>query len=302
VERALEQTTPRPLEERARSFKSARWWKTVAILFRNRTSLVGLLIIVGMAAGAVLAPAIAPYSPTEIHIRDKVTPPNSTYWFGTDSFGRDILSRLLYGSRISLVLSVLGVLLATVLGVSIGAVAGFVSGWLDDVLMRLMDILLSFPYIILAIALISTLGPSVRNIILVVAFTRVPQFARMARGSVISLREAEFVVAARTTGMSDLGILMRHVMPNIVTPIVVLASLSMSTAILTESSLSFLGLGVQPPTATWGTMIGDGRNYVDDGFWISTVPGIAISLTILGFNLLGDGLRDALDPRLRSRT
>lgn len=254
-----------------------------------------------MIVAAALAPLVAPFSPTEIHIRDKVRPPNSTYIFGTDSFGRDIFSRLLYGSRISLLLSVTGVLIASALGTTIGAIAGFAGSWIDDVLMRLMDILLAFPYIVLAIALISTLGPSVGNIILVVAFTRIPQFARVSRGAVIALREAEYVVAARTTGLSGPAILLRHLLPNIVTPIVVLASLSMSTAILTESSLSFLGLGVQPPAATWGTMIGDGRNYIDDGFWISTVPGIAISLTILGFNLLGDGLRDALDPRLRSR-
>jgi peptide/nickel transport system permease protein len=260
-----------------------------------------MLIILSMIGAAVVAPMAAPYPPSEVHIRDKVFPPSGAYWFGTDQFGRDILSRLLYGARISLFLSVAGVLLATAIGTFIGATAGFGRRWLDEVVMRVMDILLAFPYIVLAIALIAVVGPSIRNIVLVVAFTRIPQFARVARGAVLVLKNAEYVVAARTVGVSEGRVLVRHVLPNIVSPIVVLASLSMSTAILTESSMSFLGLGVQPPTPSWGTMIGDGRNYIDDGFWISTVPGLAISLTILGFNLLGDGLRDALDPRLRSR-
>lgn len=298
----LDSPTVLTQEETRRMRWSNTWWKTLRIVLQNRTSLIGLIIILLMLVGAVLAPVLAPYSPTEIHISDKVSPPSMKYWLGTDAFGRDILSRLLHGARISLFLSIVGVLIATLIGTAIGAIAGFGRRWLDDVLMRFMDILLAFPYIVLAIALISILGPSVRNIVLVVAFTRIPQFARVARGTVVALRDAEYVVAARVVGESDSHILFRHVLPNIITPIVVLASLSMSTAILTESSLSFLGLGVQPPTATWGTMIGDGRSYIGDGFWISTVPGIAISLTILGFNLLGDGLRDALDPRLRSRT
>jgi len=294
-------TTFISLEQRHLSTLKTRRWKTVQIIFRNPTSVAGLLIILLMIVAAAAAPLIAPYPPSEVHIRDKVSPPGDTYWFGTDQFGRDILSRLLYGTRISLFLSIGGVLLATAIGTIIGAIAGFGRRWVDEVLMRVMDILMAFPYIVLAIALIAIVGPSLRNIVLVVAFTRIPQFARVVRGSVLVLRDAEYVVAARTVGVSEGQILMRHVLPNTLSPIVVLASLSMATAILTEASMSFLGLGVQPPTASWGTMIGDGRNYIDDGFWISTVPGLAISLTILGFNLLGDGLRDALDPRLRSR-
>jgi peptide/nickel transport system permease protein len=289
------------LEQRHLSTLKTSRWKTVRIILRNPTSVVGLLIILLMIVGAAAAPMVAPYPPSEVHIRDKVDPPGDKYWFGTDQFGRDILSRLLYGSRISLFLSIAGVLLATATGTALGAIAGFGRRWVDEVLMRVMDILMAFPYIVLAIALIAIVGPSLRNIVLVVAFTRVPQFARVARGAVLVLRDAEYVVAARTVGVSEGQVLLRHVLPNTVSPIVVLASLSMATAILTEASMSFLGLGVQPPTASWGTMIGDGRNHVDDGFWISTVPGLAISLTILGFNLLGDGLRDALDPRLRSR-
>ncbi|HVX30173.1 MAG TPA: ABC transporter permease [Nitrolancea sp.] len=278
-----------------------RRWQMLRVLVRNRASLAGLMIIVLMIILGLAASWLAPYVPSQTHIRDKVQAPNSTYWLGTDQFGRDILSRLLYGTRISLTLSITGVALATITGTVIGSIAGFGQRWVDEVLMRIMDVLMAFPYIVLAIALIAVVGPSLQNIVLVVAFTRVPQFARLSRASVLSLKQAEYVVAARAIGLPDWRILFRHIMPNIVTPIVVLGSLSMATAILTESSLSFLGLGVQPPTASWGTMIGDGRNYVGDGFWISTVPGIAISLTILGFNLLGDGLRDALDPRLRTR-
>jgi peptide/nickel transport system permease protein len=251
---------------------------------------------------AISAPILASYPPSEVHIQDKVQPPSSSYWFGTDQFGRDIFSRLLYGTRISLLLSVLAVGVAMILGTTLGAIAGFGRRAIDDGIMRVMDIVIAFPYIILAITLIAVVGPSLRNIVFVVAFTRIPQFARVARGSVLALKSAEYVTAARTVGLPEWRILLRHVLPNTLSPIVVLGSLALATAILTESSLSFLGLGVQPPTASWGTMIGDGRNYMTDGFWMSTVPGIAISLTILGFNLLGDGLRDTLDPRLRSQT
>lgn len=269
-------------------------------LVRNRASLLGFSIVLGLVVLALAAPALAPYDPTEVHIKDKIRPPGRAYWLGTDQFGRDVLSRLLHGARISLALSVVGVGLATVAGTAIGTIAGYARRSVDELLMRAMDVLLAFPYIVLAIALIAMVGPSLQNIVLVVALTRVPQFARLARGSVLALRDAEYVVAARALGLSDGRILVRHVLTNIVTPVVVLASLSMATAILTESSLSFLGLGVQPPTASWGTIVSDGRNYVADGFWISTAAGLAISLAILGFNLLGDGLRDVLDPQTRS--
>jgi peptide/nickel transport system permease protein len=270
------------------------------VLLRNRASLAGTVIVLGLVAAAVAAPVLAPYPPDEVHIRDKVTPPGRAYLLGTDQFGRDVLSRLLHGARVSLMLSVIGVGLATAVGTGIGTLAGYGSRWLDEVAMRVMDVLLAFPYIVLAIALIAIVGPSLQNIVLVVALTRVPQFARLARSSVLTLRDAEYVTAARAMGLTDGRILVRHVLVNIVTPIVVLASLSMATAILTESSLSFLGLGVQPPTASWGTIVSDGRNYIADGFWISTAAGLAISLAILGFNLLGDGLRDVLDPQVRS--
>jgi peptide/nickel transport system permease protein len=269
------------------------------LLVRNRTSLAGTMIVLALIAAAVAAPALAPYPPDDVHIRDKVTPPGRTYLLGTDQFGRDVLSRLLHGARISLMLSVVGVGLATVVGTVIGTIAGYGLRWLDEVLMRAMDVLLAFPYIVLAIALIAIVGPSLQNIVLVVALTRVPQFARLARSSVLTLRDAEYVTAARAIGLTDGRILVRHVLVNIVTPVVVLASLSMATAILTESSLSFLGLGVQPPTASWGTIVSDGRNYIADGFWISTAAGLTISLAILGFNLLGDGLRDVLDPQMQ---
>jgi len=271
------------------------------LLVRNPASLAGLIIVTALVAAVAAAPVLAPYPPGDIHIPDKVHPPSRTYPLGTDQFGRDILSRLLYGGRISLVLSVIGVGLATAAGTTIGAVAGYGRRWVDETLMRVMDVLLCFPYIVLAIALIAVVGPSLQNIVFVVAVTLLPQFARLGRSVVLMLKDAEYVTAARATGLPEHRILFRHVIPNIITPIVVMASLSMATAILTESSLSFLGLGVQPPTASWGTIISDGRNYVTDGAWISTTAGLAISLAILGFNLLGDGLRDVFDPRLRSR-
>jgi peptide/nickel transport system permease protein len=277
-------------------------WLAGRLLVRNPASFAGLIIVSVLIIAVLAAPLLAPYPPGDIHIPDKVHPPSRAYLLGTDQFGRDVLSRLLYGGRISLSLSVIGVGVATVAGTVLGAVAGYGRRWVDELLMRVMDVLLCFPYIVLAIALIAIVGPSLQNIVFVVAVTLLPQFARLGRSAALVLKEAEYVTAARATGLPEHRILFRHVIPNIITPVIVLASLSMATAILTESSLSFLGLGVQPPAASWGTIISDGRNYIADGFWISTTAGLAISLAILGFNLLGDGLRDVLDPRLRSRT
>jgi peptide/nickel transport system permease protein len=261
----------------------------------------GLGIILIMIILAVLAPYVAPYGYETMTLTDRLQPPNTKHLLGTDNFGRDILSRMLYGARASLVVGLGGVAIATSIGVLLGSVAGFYGKWVDETIMRIMDILLAFPYIILAVALMAMVGPSLRNVILVIGITRTPRFARVTRGSVLALKEMDFVTAARALGQREWRILARHILPNCLTPIVIMASLSVATAILTESALSFLGLGIQPPQASWGTMIADGRRFMLDAPWIATFPGIAISLTILGYNLFGDGLRDALDPKLRGR-
>jgi peptide/nickel transport system permease protein len=275
-----------------------QFWSTLS---RNYITMLGLGIIIIMIVLAVLAPHIAPYSYETMVFADRLQSPNTKHLLGTDQFGRDILSRMLYGARASLIVGLGGVAIALSIGALLGAVAGFYGRWIDEIIMRIMDILLAFPYIILAVALMAMVGPSLRNIILVMGITRTPQFARVTRGSVLTLKEMDFVTAARALGQREWRILTRHILPNCLTPIVVMASLSVATAILTESALSFLGLGIQPPQASWGTMIADGRRFMLDAPWIATFPGIAISLTILGYNLFGDGLRDALDPKLRGR-
>jgi peptide/nickel transport system permease protein len=282
----------------SRSGQLRRFWSTLS---HNYITMCGLGIILIMIILAVLAPYIAPYGYKTMTLPDRLQPPNTNHLLGTDNFGRDILSRMLYGARVSLIVGLGGVTIATSIGVLLGAVAGFYGKWIDEVIMRIMDSMLAFPYIILAVALMAMVGPSLRNVILVIGITRTPRFARVTRGSVLALKEMDFVTAARALGQREWRILARHILPNCLTPIVIMASLSVATAILTESALSFLGLGIQPPQASWGIMIADGRRFMLDAPWIATFPGIAISLTILGYNLFGDGLRDALDPKLRGR-
>ena len=286
------------LGETTRPSSLRRFWRNLS---RNPMTLWGLAIVSFMVLIALFSSRLAPFHYDDVNLPDRLQPPNATHLLGTDQFGRDILSRIIYGARVSLLVGFGGVAIAVIVGVSLGAVAGYFGGWTDEVIMRIMDILLAFPYIVLAIALIAMVGPSLNNIVFVVGITRIPQFARVTRGSVLSLREMEFIIAARAAGQREWLILVRHILPNVITPVSVLASLSVATAILTESALSFLGLGIQPPQASWGTMIADGRRFMLDAPWIATFPGIFISLTILGYNLLGDGLRDALDPRLRGR-
>lgn len=279
--------------ERLQSF-----WRRLS---RNTISLAGLGIILFMLIAAVLSPTLSPYAYEAIQLPERLEPPSTRHLLGTDQFGRDLLSRMLYGARVSLVVGLGGVAIAMCAGVLLGSLAGFYGKWIDELVMRLMDILLAFPFIVLAVALMAMLGPSLGNIIVVIGVTRTPQFARVVRGSILSIKEMEFVTAARAIGQREWRILVRHVLPNCLTPIVILATLSVATAILTESALSFLGLGIQPPQPSWGTMIANGRRFMLDAPWIATFPGAAIFLTILGYNLFGDGLRDALDPKLRGR-
>lgn len=266
---------------------------------RNSLTVIGAAIILMMILLGVLAPNLAPYDPDLPHLKDKLVPPSFKYLMGTDQFGRDVLSRILYGARVSLVVGAGGTAVAFIIGVACGAIAGYYGKWVDEGIMRIMDMIMAFPYIVLAIALVVLIGPSMLNLILVIGILRVPRFARVLRSSVISLKEEEFVVAARTVGQRSLRILLRHIMPNAIGPLLVLASLSIATAISAESALSFLGVGIQPPQSSWGTMLADGRRYILNAPWIATFPGLVLSLTILGYNLIGDGLRDALDPRTR---
>lgn len=267
----------------------------------DRSAQLAFVVVVLLVGVAVAAPVVAPYDPSEPHYDHSLAEPSSTFPLGTDLTGRDVFSRLLFGARISLAVGVVAVSMAILIGVPIGSVAGYLGGWVDEGLMRLMDVLIAFPALVLALALVGALGPSLRNVILIIGVVYSPQYARLIRGSVLSVKEETYVEAARTTGVSHPTILFKHVVPNALGPVLVQATFHTATAILFEAALSFLGLGLQPPTATWGVMIADGRAYLPDQWWISTFPGIAIMMTVLSFNLLGDGLRDEFDPRSATR-
>jgi peptide/nickel transport system permease protein len=256
---------------------------------------VGLVVLVALAA-----PLLAPHDPVA-QIAKPLLPPGPEYLAGTDEFGRDELSRLIWGARVSLYVGGLAVLIALGLGASSGVLAGYFGGWVDDVTMRIMDVLLSMPALVLAIAITAVLGPSLTNVMLAVGIVYAPTFARVARGPTLALVQVPFIEAARAIGASTPTIIGRHVLPNVAAPLLVQTSVSFSTAILTEAALSFLGLGTQPPTASWGLMLSAARQYMLIDPWIAVLPGCAIALTVLGFNLLGDGLRDVLDPRMSVR-
>ena len=272
------------------------------VSFRAVFGLSALLLIGG---SAVLAPQLAPWDPGKQILLKRLRPPMwqqrglREHPLGTDHLGRDILSRILYGGRISLGVGLTAVTLSALIGISFGLIAGFFGGRTDALIMRIVDVFLAIPYILLAMGVVFALGPSLLNVILVMAVTRWVQFARIVRADVLSLREREFVAGARARGNRALRLLLRHVLPNALTPIIVVATLELAFMIIYESALSFLGLGVQPPTPTWGWMLSDGRNYVATAWWLATFPGLAIMLTVLSVNLLGDWLRDTLDPRLK---
>jgi len=264
----------------------------------------GLTVLLCIGGAALLAPQIAPWDPARQMLLKRLRPPMwearglREHPLGTDHLGRDILSRILYGGRISLGVGLSAVTLSCLLGVTLGLLAGFHGGRTDAFIMRVVDVFLAIPYILLAMGVVFALGPSLLNVILVMAMTRWVQFARIVRADVLSIREREFVSGARARGNRSTRLLLRHVLPNALTPIIVVATLELAFMIIYESALSFLGLGVQPPTPTWGWMLSDGRNYVATAWWLATFPGLAIMLTVLAVNLLGDWLRDTLDPRL----
>jgi ABC-type dipeptide/oligopeptide/nickel transport system permease subunit len=273
-----------------------RWWRRFA---RNRGAVFGLGVLVVIVVTSVFAPLLAPYDPLAQGVGPALQGPSLDHWAGTDSFGRDLLSRIIYGARIALIVGVVSVALAMLIGVTLGLAAGYYGGWLDIVVMRIMDGLFAFPIIILAIAMMAIMGFGVLNVIIAVAVGFIAPFARVTRADVLAVKEEPYVEAARLAGVSRPAIIVRHVLPNVLAPIIVQAALRVSGAIITESGLSFLGLGPPPPNPVWGSMIAEGRNFIVMAPHVSTFPGIALMLAIVGLNLLGDGIRDTLDPRLR---
>jgi peptide/nickel transport system permease protein len=274
-----------------------------AISIRRRWRSPGLVSFIGVGMlmlMALLGPTLAPFDPTEQVLDRMLEPPGRTHWLGTDDLGRDILSRILYGARVSLGVGVLAVALSLSLGVVLGLVSGYHAGWLDGAIMRVMDGLLAFPSIVLALAITAALGPSLQNAMIAIGIIGIPGFARLVRGQVLALRTQEFVEAARALGAGDRRIVVRHIVPGTIAAVVIHASLRLAFAVLTEAGLSFLGLGAQPPTPSWGGMLNTGREYLEMAPWLSLAPGAAIFLTTLSFNFLGDAVRDALDPRLRT--
>lgn len=275
------------------------WRRFGRIVGGSKQGLTGGVIVLIMTAVALLAPFISRYEPNTFDTKARFEPPSAAHWFGTDSNGRDVYSRIVYGARISVLIGVVAVGFAALLGVPLGIVAGYKRGMLDDVIMRIMDAMFAFPPIVLAIALVAVLGPSLRNLMLAIGIVYIPTFARQSRAPALSERERDYVVAARVMGATDLRIMFRHVAPNTMASVIVRATISIAYAILAEASLSFLGLGVPPPTPAWGRMLNEARQFLEVNFWLAVFPGIAIFLIVLAFNLLGDGLRDVLDPKLR---
>jgi len=276
-----------------------RYLPSIELLRHNPTAIAGLTIILAICLCALLAPILAPYGPTDTDLYSRMKPPSARHLLGTDSFGRDLLSRIIWGSRISLQVGVISVSIGLSIGVLAGLVAGYYGGIFETLIMRLMDVLLAFPGILLAIAVVATLGPGLNQVMLAVGIASIPRFARVTHGKTLSIRQVDFVEAARGIGASDMGIMIRHILPNVLTPIVVLATLNIASAIIMEAALSFLGIGVQPPHPTWGIILSDGRISMRTAPWISSFSGLAIMITVLGFNLFGDGLRDIMDPRTK---
>jgi peptide/nickel transport system permease protein len=263
----------------------------------NRAAMAGLVTLTVLVLASLLAPLLAPYDPVAIRLADKLQPPSSAHLLGTDYFGRDVLSRVLHGGRISLTVGVLVVAVAMMIGVPLALVAGFLGGRVDNLLMRLMDAFLTFPPLLLAVAIVGSLGPDIRNVMLALGIVNIPVFARLVRGSTLAVREDVFVTAARALGAGSLRIVFSHILPNVVAPIVVQMSVTFSGAIIAEASLSFLGLGAQPPLPSWGRDLSEARRYLEDASWLLTVPTAAIMIGVLSVNFIGDGLRDAMDPR-----
>lgn len=269
------------------------------LLLRNRAAVVGGIVILAIVLTVLAAPAVAPYPYRMQNFSEYLSPPTRAHPFGTDEQGRDILSRVIYGGRISLPLGLIAVSIAVVFGFLLGALAGYFGGWVDTGIMRGMDIMLAFPTILLALAVITILGPGVTNTMIAVGISAIPFYTRVVRGTVLSVKQTEYVTAAQAVGATRLRIIVRHILPNSLAPVMVLATTGTAAAIITSAALSFIGLGAQPPVPEWGSMLSSGREYLRHAPWMATFPGLAIMVSVMAINLLGDGLRDALDPRLR---
>ena len=269
-------------------------------LVRQRGALIGLVILAVLATTAAAAPWLSPRDPIRTAAREALQPPGGRFVLGSDQFGRDVASRVLHGARISLLVGVISVSIAVGLGAPLGLVSGYYGGRLDALIMRVMDVMLAFPGILLALAIVSVLSPGLGNVMIAVGLSAVPGYARLVRATVLSAREHLYVEAARALGGRDGGILVRDILPNVIAPLIVTATLGLGGAILSAAALSFLGLGSQPPQPEWGRMLSEGRDYLREAWWISTFPGLSILLTVLAMNLVGDGLRDVLDPRLKT--
>lgn len=268
-------------------------------LLRNKAAILGLVTILILVFSAIFADQITQYGFDEQALRQRFLPPSFEHFFGTDELGRDIFTRIIYGSRTSLMVGAIAVTISSVTGTILGAISGYYGNRIDNIIMRFIDILLAIPNILLAISIAATLGPGIVNVMIAVGISSIPGYARLVRASVMSLRDQEFIQAAKSIGANDFRIITKHILPNCFAPIIVQATMSIAIAILSAAALSFLGLGVQPPTPEWGSMLSGGRAYIRDYWWVVTFPGLAIMVTVFAFNLFGDGLRDALDPRLK---
>jgi len=280
--------------------KSGPWREVWRRLNQNKAAMLGLLVMVILILAAIFADYVAPYGYDDQDLMRRFQTPNSQHWFGTDNFGRDIFSRIVYGAQVSLKVGLIAVGIAMFIGGALGAVAGFYGGKIDNFIMRFIDVLLAIPSILLAISIVAALGPELRNVMIAVGIGSIPSYGRIVRASVLSLRDQEFIEAARAVGADDTRLILKHIIPNSMAPLIVQATIGVANAILSAAGLGFIGLGIQPPLAEWGAMLNSGRQYIRDYPHLTAFPGLAIMITIFALNLLGDGLRDALDPRLKN--
>lgn len=292
---------PPPLTRRARTKRVFGQLRLLDTLRRDKIGAIGAVLVVVMTSLALFAPWVAPFDPLAMSSGNRLVSPSTTFLLGSDEAGRDLLSRALYGARTSLVVSLTVVIIAGLVGVTLGLISGYFRGIIDGVTMRFMDIIFAFPTLLLALAVVATLGPEVRNLVIALSIVFVPSFARVTRGAALAISAEPYVEAARSVGVANHRVISRYVLPNVMAPIAVQFTISLANVILVEASLGYLGLGVPPPTPSWGAMLASGKSFIELSMWPSVVPGLFIMVTVLGFNLLGDSLRDSLDPRLRLR-